>query len=282
MQTQTWKLRTTQFMFQILGTVAPRIAADRAYTLFTTPRPRRASCKDQAVMDAAREIHSTYTTGTLVGYTWGTGPSVLLVHGWEASARSFSSLVMPLVEAGFRVMAFDAPAHGHSDGRRSSVVEYASALAALITEFGPMHGVVAHSVGAAAVVLMMGTVKHYRIRRLALVGAPCELDDVMARFARQLHLTDRALHHMRRLTQERVGIPVSAVSVKAMIPYISTPGLVIHDQQDSLIPFSDAETIAAHWPGSRLIATSGLGHNNTLRDARTIKAIVDFMGDEAY
>jgi predicted alpha/beta hydrolase family esterase len=125
--------------------------------------------------------------------------------------------------------------------------------------------VVAHSMGAPAIVFMMSTRMHYRIKRLVLVGAPCEFQDVVARFADELSLTPQTVNQMECLTRERQGIPLSAVSLKAMIPYITAPGLVIHDRRDPVIPFEDAEVIAAHWPGSDLVVTEGLGHNKTLR-----------------
>lgn len=280
MQTPSWKLLKNRLVFRMLDTVAPRVAANRAYTMFMTPRSRHTSSRDQEVMDAAEILHSTYTNGSLVGYAWGAGPKILLVHGWEGSVRNFTSLVMPLVNAGFRVIAFDAPAHGKSDGTTSNALEYATVLSALITEFGPMYGVVAHSVGAAGLIFMMGTMKHYRMERVVLVGAPCEMSDVMADFASHLGLTERSLGHMYRLTQQNLGIPISAFSVKTMIPYITTPGLVIHDRRDPVVPFSDAETIAAHWPDSNLIATDGLGHYRTLRDPEIIEQITNFMAGQ--
>lgn len=284
MQTQPWKLHTTRLMFRVLGTVAPRVAANRAYTLFNTPRFRRISARDQAVLNAAERLHSTFRDSALTGYAWGEEgrPQILLVHGWEGHVGNFSSLVMPLVNAGFRVIGFDGPAHGDSDGTTSNVIDYASVLSDLMVEFGPMHGVVAHSLGAPAIVFMMSTMMHYRIKRLVLIGAPCEFTDVLARFADELSLTPRTLHQMERLTHERLGIPMSAVSLKAMIPYITTPGLVIHDRRDPVIPFDDAETIAAHWQGSELIATEGLGHNKTLRHAGTIYRIVDFIAEPQF
>lgn len=281
MQMQTWKLQTNQLVFRMLGTVAPRLAANRAYILFMTPQTRRPSNRDAAVMDAAQKLHSSYTGGLLAGYSWGEGPTILLAHGWEGSVRNFTAMVMPLVDAGFRVIAFDAPAHGDSDGTTSNVIDYAAALSALITEFGPVYGVVAHSVGAAALVYMMGTMKHYRIRRLVFAGAPCELSDVMTRFASSMNLTDQTLNHMHRLVHKRLGVPPSAVSVRTMIPYITAPGLVIHDRSDPLVPFSDAETIAAHWPGADLVATDGLGHNSILRSPEVINRIVSFMADQS-
>lgn len=278
---QTFKLQTHQLVFRTLGTVAPRLAANRAYTLFMTPQRPRLSDKDEAVMSAAQKLHTAYAGGSLVGYSWGAGPTILLAHGWEGSVRTFTTMVMPLVKAGFRVIAFDAPAHGNSDGTTSNVIDYATALSVLITEFGPVYGVVAHSVGAAALVFMMGTMKHYRIRRLVFAGAPCELSDVLARFASRLNLTDQTLNHMHRLVHKRLGVPPSAVSIRTMIPYITAPGLVIHDRRDPFVPFSDAETIAAHWPGADLVATDGLGHNRTLRSPEIIDRIVSFMANQS-
>lgn len=277
MQASSLKVQTTRLVFRVMDRVAPGVAAQNAFKLFTTPRRRHTSRRDQSVMDAATVLHSTYTEGQLVGYSWGEGPSILLIHGWEGSARNFTSLVMPLVNAGFRVIAFDAPAHGASDGRRSNGVEYATVLSALITEFGPMYGVIAHSIGAVATVFMMGTMKHRRIQRLTLIGAPCEMSDVMSRFADEINVTDRTLNRLHTLTHQKLGVPISAFSIKSIIPYITAPGLIIHDRQDRVIPYSDAETIAAHWTEGTLIPTQGLGHYKILRDADVISQLTAFM-----
>jgi pimeloyl-ACP methyl ester carboxylesterase len=279
MAMSTWKMQTTRWMFRVLGTVAPRVAANTAYTLFSTPHPRRPSQRDMHIMNAAERLQSTYTNGTLAGYAWGDkgNPTVLLVHGWEGHVGNFTSLVEPLVNAGLRVLAFDAPAHGYSTGTTSTMVDYATALSALTIEFGPLHGIVAHSVGAVAAIFMMGTMKHYRIKKLVLVGAPCEFKDVLARYGDELALTQQTQHQMQRLTHQKLGIPLSALSIKALIPYITTPGLLIHDRHDPLIPFGDAETIAAHWQDAELIATEGLGHNKTLRHADVVDRIARFI-----
>lgn len=57
-------------------------------------------------------------------------------------------MVGPLVSAGFKVVAFDAPAHGESSGRTTDLVESASAIAAVAAHTGPLHAVLAHSFGA--------------------------------------------------------------------------------------------------------------------------------------
>jgi hypothetical protein len=74
---------------------------------------------------------------TVVGRIWGEGPVVYLQHGWGGHRQQLGALVAPLVAAGYRVVAFDAPSHGESGPgpsgpRRTTAVEFADALAAVV------------------------------------------------------------------------------------------------------------------------------------------------------
>ncbi len=73
-------------------------------------------------------------------YSWGDGPTVLLVHGWSGNAGQMAEFVAPLTRAGFRAVAIDLPAHGASGGGLSSVVHFARAIWAAAEHFGPVHG----------------------------------------------------------------------------------------------------------------------------------------------
>lgn len=46
---------------------------------------------------------------------WGTGRPVLLLHGWPLSADGWDDIAIPLVEAGFRTIAYDRRGFGRSD-----------------------------------------------------------------------------------------------------------------------------------------------------------------------
>ena len=54
---------------------------------------------------------------------------MVLVHGWGSRAGRFSGMARALAGSGFRVVAYDAPAHGRSTGRLASLPEFARALA---------------------------------------------------------------------------------------------------------------------------------------------------------
>ena len=56
---------------------------------------------------AATPVHLYYED-------YGTGRPVVLIHGWPLSARSWENQVLPLVEAGYRVISYDRRGYGAS------------------------------------------------------------------------------------------------------------------------------------------------------------------------
>jgi pimeloyl-ACP methyl ester carboxylesterase len=46
---------------------------------------------------------------------YGSGKTIVLVHGWPSSKEMWEYQIAPLVEAGFRVVAYDRRGFGHSD-----------------------------------------------------------------------------------------------------------------------------------------------------------------------
>ncbi|MCH2108975.1 MAG: hypothetical protein MK135_06570 [Polyangiaceae bacterium] len=48
---------------------------------------------------------------------YGSGPQILLVHGWGGAGVQMAAFVDPLVERGYSVVVVDLPAHGGSEGR---------------------------------------------------------------------------------------------------------------------------------------------------------------------
>ena len=47
--------------------------------------------------------------------TWGEGRPVILIHGWPLSADSWDDVAVPIVEAGFKVIAYDRRGFGRSE-----------------------------------------------------------------------------------------------------------------------------------------------------------------------
>ena len=144
-----WALRT---VFRTVGPLAPGLAARWAETLFCTPPRHQARPGEEAFLASGRRSSARWEGGELAVWEWGHGPSVLLVHGWGSRAARMSALAAALSARGFRVVAYDGPGHGRSAGRFASLPEFARALGAVGAAMGrPLHGLVGHSLGGAAV-----------------------------------------------------------------------------------------------------------------------------------
>ena len=77
-------------------------------------------------------------------------------------------------------------------------------------------------------------------------------------------------------------IPESAQQLRSRAgistaPRAGVPGFLVHDLQDAVIPYAEAEALANAWPGLKFMSTSGKGHRDILSAPEVMKAIVDFV-----
>ncbi len=79
------------------------------------------------------------------------GQKILIAHGFSSYSYKFEKYVQPLLKDGFEVVAFDAPAHGLSEGKMINALIYKRFLQLLEEKHGPINGFIAHSLGGLAV-----------------------------------------------------------------------------------------------------------------------------------
>jgi pimeloyl-ACP methyl ester carboxylesterase len=265
--------------FTILGHAAPGLASRWALDLFFTPRGRRGSRRIQAVLAAGRRLDLTVRGRRVAAWSWGDGPAVYLVHGWAGVGGQLAAFVPALTGQGFRAVAFDAPGHGASEGRRSSIVHFADALRALAAREGKPHAVIAHSLGAAAVVRAL--TQGLELERAVFIGPTGGPRDWSERFRRQLGVPPHVMSSMRERSERWLGARWEDFDVPVLARRQSAPLLILHDRDDDEVPWSDGAAIAHAWPGARLVTTAGLGHRRILRDERVVSQAVAFVKGEA-
>jgi pimeloyl-ACP methyl ester carboxylesterase len=267
-----WALRTA---FRTVGAVAPGVAARWAETIFCTPPRHEARTADEAFIATGRRFGVRWEREELAAWEWGQGPTVMLIHGWGSRAGRFAAIAGALVEGGFRVVAYDAPAHGVSSGRFASLPEFARALGAVAQSVGPVYGLVGHSLGGAAASLALHD--GLTASRAVLIASPADVVVFSHAFAAHVGLPPRAHAAMRRNLEARLRMRWDDIHIPTLAPRLSAPVLVIHDREDPDVPYRHAEEIVRAWPEARLVTTAGLGHRAIVKDPAVVRATVEFM-----
>jgi len=272
-----WAMRSA---FAVLGRTAPSLAAEWALALFFTPGGRRRSPRIDAFLASARRFEVMIGGQSVVGWSWGDGPAVYLVHGWAGLGGQLAAFVAPLVANGFRVITFDAPGHGASAGRRSSILHFAGALRDVVAREGAAHAVIAHSLGAAAAVRAL--TQGLEVKRAVFIGPTGGPRDFADRFRRHLGVPAHVMASMRARSERWLGASWDDFDIPALARRQNVPLLVLHDRDDAEVPWKDGAAIAAAWPGARLITTTGLGHRRILRDEVVVIHAVAFVKGEDF
>lgn len=248
------------------------LTADAAALLFLTPD--RAALPDES--DSGPPLHSMLSTpgGRIATWRQGEGPAVLTVHGWSGNHADMVAFVAPLVAAGCMIVSIDLPAHGQSEGEIASIPDMAEAIRAVATAIGPLRGVIAHSVGCAAMVLALK--QGMQVLRAVLVAPPARYAHFARAFSKHVGVDpDDLLAALRRR-----DVDVQSVDLPLMAASLSARALILHSRDDQVVPFANGRALAAAWPGSRFVECEELGHKRILSDSMAVNAVVSFLIDQ--
>src|SRR5215213_2131231 len=103
---------------------------------------------DREIIEWGNNYRIPFDGGELAVTSWGnSGPAILLMHGWGGARAQMTGFVDPLLFAGYRVVAYDQPAHGESDGTMTNLLEIAPTMDLIARHAGPFDAVIAHSFG---------------------------------------------------------------------------------------------------------------------------------------
>lgn len=278
-------LRWVRAGLQTAFALSDGLGASLAERLFTSPRRFARPRRERAILATGRsfavdvQLRSPRWNGgrtSVAAWRWGSGPTVLLVHGWEGRGAQLGALIEPLVAAGLSVVAFDAPGHGDSPGSRLYLTDHADAIADVAAAIGPLHATISHSFGSAGTLLAHA--RHGVEAPLHVALAPNVLiDDAVLRFARLVTLDDTERRALESSLAQSSGLGLDGLQLAALVARRDSQLLVVHDRDDREVPLEHGTALATQWAGARLEVTSGLGHRKILRDPDVVAGIVEFV-----
>jgi len=272
-------LTTSQRLWPALGVRA-------AYRLFGTPLPPKWLYRGQGPGAGWRREAWAFEDASLGLYHLAaqdssaeSAPLVLLVHGWGGHAGQMLALAEAVADAGLRPVLLELPAHGRSAGTTSNSPQFARAIgyvaARLVADGHALRAAVAHSLGANA--LGLAAAQGLAVERLVLLAPPASPREYTRYFAHTFGLSEATRLAMQRRFEAREGVLMQQLEPAAVGPRIVQPTLIVHDRDDRVNRFADAEAYRDAIAGAQLVATEGLGHRRILKEEGVVRQVARFL-----
>jgi len=275
-----WLLRLIRIKFQVLQVIAPKLAVRQAYKLWFLTRRFNAPAREERWATGSNKETFQTSVGAVQIYRWGEGPLVLLVHGWNGRGLQLGAFVEPLVERGYQVVTVDLPGHGNSEGSNTNIFRISQALIELTRHYGSPQAIIAHSFGATSTAY---AINHgLQTKRFISISAPLSSTWLLEIFCRAIRVNQNTLAGIKQLMERRfVKDVLDDISGDKNFSKLTIPGLVIHDRDDSDVPWHHAESLAQAWKHATLYLTKGLGHRRILYNKEVTQRVADFITQDS-
>lgn len=279
MNVQSWIVKIFRARLKLLAAISKKRAGNEAFRIFCTPYFRMAYKDTQ--LETAERLSLRFGSTNTVGYRWNKGgdKKMLIVHGFRSAAVNFLHFVAPLVEKGYEIVSFDAPAHGLSGGKSLNAIEYKDFITLLHQQFGPFDAFLCHSFGGLAVSMNLAELPENSNIKTVLIAPAANSRQLIEFFFKEMRIKNELVHqhfyaNIRRLS----GKNIEWFSIARCVDTINGPVLWVHDKNDAVTPVQDALDIQQTQPTNfRFLFTSNLGHRRIYRDKDVVSAIINFL-----
>ena len=201
----------------------------------------------------------------------------MLFHGWESNAGSLGAFVDPLLEKGYRIIAFDAPAHGGSKGKFSNLVYFKKAAKEMILRYGVPHVAIGHSLGACAII-MCAYEENLHFERTILLAPLNRLMSVFEEYQKILKIPEKLFHLFLSHFEDFAGYSFQSFYFHNYGKKTSlNKVLLFHDEEDKITGFSHAKDFEQNWEAIRLEPVRETGHYRVLWDKEMILKSMDYI-----
>lgn len=245
----------------ILAFFSQKRAAEKAFILFCSPRNGTVKPEQKDFLENAKKDRIKVEGIELQTYQWqGSKDTILLLHGWESNTFRWQNLISFLQRENYNIIAFDAPAHGYSTGKIFNVPLYTDCTQAIVNKHHPKI-LIGHSLGGMNALYNQQKYPNKEVGKIVTIGAPAKLKDIMSHYQNMLKFNARVLSGLDHHFKTHLGFSFHEFSTYKFNGHQAKKGLLIHDELDTIAPFSASESVHSTWKNSTLFKTSGFGHS---------------------
>ncbi|MFT5847937.1 MAG: pimeloyl-ACP methyl ester carboxylesterase [Psychroserpens sp.] len=250
-------------------------ASKMALQLFSKPRRIKLKETENDFLMTAFIEDVNYEHLNIMTYRWlGKKETILLAHGWESNSFRWKPLIEQLKKLDYNIVALDAPAHGRTSGKLFNAILYSECINVVAQKFNA-NIIIGHSVGGMATAFCKNKYDLPSVNKLILLGAPSNFVGVFSRYVDMMGYNQRVSQAMNELVRDRFNEEPEHFNAARFLENMTAEGLLIHDKNDRIIPYSDAEDFKNYYKNATLISTEGFGHG--LRHEDVNNHIIDFV-----
>jgi pimeloyl-ACP methyl ester carboxylesterase len=259
--------------------MSPALTTFIIQQFFFQPKKYSLSKTEKSYKEKAIPFEFMVSKKRIRGWTWGSGPPVLLVHGWNSSGLQFHKFIDPILARGYSVITYDKPAHGSSDGRHSSYFEFTDAVRYLLNlpMLSNLTGVIAHSLGAAAVINAFS--KEDIFPKTVLFAPALSVKEILYDSFGRFGMPEKILTQILQVYEKKYQYSIDTDNPIYLIPRFKSNALIIHDKHDKFTSYDYSVKAAELNPTIYLHSTEGMGHGRILFDKQLIEKSVSFLLD---
>lgn len=265
----------------ILSFILPRVVARHGFLLFCRPLRTPLKHYHKKFLNTADHFSFDHDGVRVQGYRWGNGAKkILFVHGWQSHSFRWKAYIEAFPKDEYTLYAIDAPGHGLSGGNHISVPYYTAVIHQLTGALGPLHAIVAHSLGSFASLYAFHQQPALQVNKLVIMAPPGEALDFITFYQNTLKLSNRTIGLVLGYFKKAFDNPITFFSTPKFAHHVHIPCLIIHDEEDTETAFQYSVLIHDAMKRSRLMRTKGIGHN--LKSPLVLKEVVDFIGETEH
>ncbi|WP_134088154.1 alpha/beta fold hydrolase [Olivibacter sp. XZL3] len=248
--------------------------------LFYSPKfPLRSKQQDLLARAERAEfsVFDPYFTNknlSVKGFSWGAGEDlILLTHGWASKAADFDCLIERfLLNPRYRVVAFDAPGNGASEGRLTNLALYVESIHQMAKLLGSPKVLIGHSLGATANVMAYKELP----KKPAVMVSLSPLVDLENYFVSQMTAVGISEALQERFFQdfkEAFNIEVNYFNLHKLYDYSDVNHLLFYDRYDEISPFRFMNDFLEKHTDIQQRTYDGIGHHDIIKNGSVISEL---------
>ena len=274
-------LRIIPVVFPWIEKLMPWLATRFLVHIFFTPFRYPVPERELTAVKTAQWFNVNAKGRVIQCYGWGSGPTVLLVHGWAGRGLQLLKFIEPLLSLGYRVVAIDGPSHGRSKGSKTNLEEFKAALRGVVNIEQNVSAIVAHSFGGIASLYAISD--GLPVKTLINIASPTIGDEIIKTYLRAINGSVKTAEAFKQYVLRKSGKKFDYFTALEFIKKVPSDFrlLLVYDEEDKEVIIDHAYALLKIYPKAEFFKTTGLGHTRILRNEEVVSRVVTFIHDQS-